>query len=66
MLTTVYTQQFDRDVKRMKRQGKNLDKLKIIIRSLLREGRIKIRPVNEGERVQKIQSMEITQGGQKR
>ena len=37
MLTPVYTRQFDRDVKRMKRQGKNLDKLKIIIRSLLRE-----------------------------
>ena len=37
MLTPVYTRQFDRDVKRMKRRGKNLDKLKIIIRSLLRE-----------------------------
>ena len=40
MLTPVYTQQFDRDVKRMKRRGKNLDKLKIIISSLLSEGQI--------------------------
>lgn len=40
MLTPVYTRQFDRDVKRMKRRGKNLDKLKIIIRSLLREGQL--------------------------
>ena len=37
MLTPVYTRQFDRDVKRMKRRGKNLDKLKIIIHSLLAE-----------------------------
>ena len=37
MLTPVYTRQFDRDVKRMKRRGKNLDKLKFIIHSLLAE-----------------------------
>ena len=37
MLTPLYTRQFSRDVKRMKRRGKNLDKLKIIIRSLLNE-----------------------------
>ena len=37
MLTPVYTRQFDRDVKGMKRRGKNLDKLKIIIHSLLAE-----------------------------
>ena len=37
MLAAVYTRQFARDVKRMQRRGKNPDKLKIIIRSLLRE-----------------------------
>lgn len=37
MLTPVYARQFDRDVKRMQRRGKNLEKLKIIIRSLLAE-----------------------------
>ena len=37
MLAPVYTRQFGRDVKRMKRRGKNLDKLKIIIHSLLAE-----------------------------
>jgi len=34
MLTPTYTRQFERDIKRMKKQGKNLDKLKIIIRSI--------------------------------
>ena len=37
MLTPVYTRQFDRDVKRMKRRGKNLDTLKIILRYLVEE-----------------------------
>jgi mRNA interferase YafQ len=37
MRTPVYTRQFDRDVKRMQKQGKNLEKLKIIIRSLVAE-----------------------------
>jgi len=37
MLTAVFTRQFDRDVKRMKRRGKDPEKLKIIIRSLLRQ-----------------------------
>jgi mRNA interferase YafQ len=37
MLTPVYTRQFERDVKRMGKQGKNMDKLKIIIRSLANE-----------------------------
>ena len=37
MLTPVYTRQFERDSKRMKKQGKNLDKLKIIIRTLVAE-----------------------------
>jgi mRNA interferase YafQ len=34
MLTPVYSRQFDKDVKRMQRRNKNLEKLKIIIRSL--------------------------------
>jgi len=40
MLTPVYTRQFDRDVKRMQRRGKNLEKLKIVIRSLIAEEQI--------------------------
>jgi mRNA interferase YafQ len=40
MLAPVYTRQFDRDVERMKRRGKNLDKLKILIRSLLKGGQL--------------------------
>jgi len=35
MLTPAYTTQFERDAKRMKKRGKNLEKLKIIIRSLV-------------------------------
>jgi mRNA interferase YafQ len=37
MPAPVYTKQFGRDTKRMKKRGKNLDKLKIIIRSLVEE-----------------------------
>jgi len=37
MLTPAYTKQFERDAERMKRRGKNLEKLKIIIRSLVAE-----------------------------
>jgi mRNA interferase YafQ len=37
MLTPVYTRQFEKDVKRMERRGKNLEKLKIITRSLIAE-----------------------------
>lgn len=37
MLTPTYTKQFERDAKRMKKRGKNLEKLKIIIRSLVAE-----------------------------
>jgi len=37
MLTPAYTKQFGRDTKRMKKRGKNLEKLKIIIRSLVAE-----------------------------
>ena len=37
MLNPVYTRQFERDIKLMKRRGKNLEKLKIIIRALISE-----------------------------
>ncbi len=37
MLTPFYTGQFERDIKRMKKRRKNLDKLKILIRSLVEE-----------------------------
>ena len=37
MLAPAYTRQFERDGKRMKKRGKDLDKLKIIIRSLVAE-----------------------------
>ena len=37
MLTPVYTRQFEKDIKRVKRQRKNLEKIKIIIRTLLQE-----------------------------
>jgi len=37
MLTPVYTKQFARDTKRMNRRGKNLDKLKLIILSIVTE-----------------------------
>ncbi len=37
MLTPVYTRQFERDLKRIRKRGKNLDKLKIIVRALLTE-----------------------------
>ncbi len=35
MPTPVYARQFEKDVKRLQRRGKNLEKLKIIIRSLV-------------------------------
>lgn len=37
MLSPAYTKQFERDAKRMKKRGKNLEKMKIIIRSLVAE-----------------------------
>ena len=37
MLTPTYTHQFEKDVKRMQRREKNLEKVKIIIRSLIAE-----------------------------
>ena len=38
MLTPAHARQLERDTKRMKKRGKNLDKLKIIIRSIVAEG----------------------------
>lgn len=35
MYTPVYTKQFEKDLKRCKRRGKNLDKFKILARTLL-------------------------------
>lgn len=37
MLTPAYTRQFEKDVKRVQRREKNLEKVKIIIRSLIAE-----------------------------
>jgi mRNA interferase YafQ len=37
MLIPPYTKQFERDTKRMKKRGKNIEKLKIIIRSIVAE-----------------------------
>ena len=35
MFTPVYTKQFEKDLKRCKRRGKNLDKFKILARTLI-------------------------------
>jgi mRNA interferase YafQ len=35
MYTPVYTKQFERDIKRAQRRGKNLEKFKIVARTLL-------------------------------
>ena len=35
MYTPVYTKQFDRDVKRCKRRGKDMDKFKMVAKGLL-------------------------------
>jgi mRNA interferase YafQ len=37
MLKPVYTRQFERDLKKVRKRGKNIDKLKIIVRTLLAE-----------------------------
>jgi mRNA interferase YafQ len=37
MLCPIYTRQFERDIKLMKKRGKNLEKLKPVIRSLTAE-----------------------------
>ena len=37
MLTPIYSRQFERDLKRMKKRRKKIEKLKIILRSLIEE-----------------------------
>jgi mRNA interferase YafQ len=37
MPTPVFTRQFDKDLKQMQKRGKKLEKIKIIIRSLIEE-----------------------------
>jgi mRNA interferase YafQ len=37
MLTPVYSRQFEKDIKRMKKRHKNIEKLKIILRSIIEE-----------------------------
>ncbi len=37
MLTPIYARRFDKDVKRMKKQRKNMEKLKLMARSLVGE-----------------------------
>ncbi len=40
MLTPVYTRQFERDLKRIKKRQKNIEKLKIILSSLTEEEKL--------------------------
>jgi mRNA interferase YafQ len=40
MLIPIYTRQFERDLKRIKKRDKNTDKLKIVIRALIEEEEI--------------------------
>lgn len=37
MRSPVYTRQFEKDLKRMRKRGKNLEKLKMIVRTILSE-----------------------------
>ncbi len=37
MLTPIFTRQFNKDIKRMQKRGKNPEKIKIIVRSLIAE-----------------------------
>lgn len=37
MLTPAYTKQFERDLKRLQKRGKNLIKIKMLIRSIIAE-----------------------------
>ena len=37
MLHPVYARQFERDLKKMKKRGKNLEKIKLVLRSLIEE-----------------------------
>jgi mRNA interferase YafQ len=49
MLYPAYTRQFEKDVKRLQRHGKNLDKIKIIIRSLIAED--KLDPIHQDHKL---------------
>jgi len=40
MYTPVYTKQFDRDVKRCKRRGKDMEKFKMVARALIARERL--------------------------
>ena len=40
MYTPVYTRQFERDIRRAEKRGKNLEKLKIIVRTLIAGGKL--------------------------
>jgi mRNA interferase YafQ len=42
MLTPLYTKQFERDTRQMEKRGKKLEKLKIIIRSIVSEEAIDV------------------------
>ena len=37
MRSSVYTRQFEKDLKRVRKRGKNTDKLKMIVRTILSE-----------------------------
>ena len=37
MLHPVYARQFERDLRKMKKRGKNLEKIKLVLRSLIEE-----------------------------
>jgi len=40
MHTPVYTRQFERDIRKAEKRGKNLGKLKIIVRTLIESGKL--------------------------
>ncbi len=49
MLTPVYTRRFDKDIRLMKKQGKNMEKFKLIARSLA--GEEPIDPIHRDHRL---------------
>lgn len=49
MRTPVFTRQFEKDVKRCKRRGKNPEKLKIVIRTLLAD--VPLDPIHREHRL---------------
>ena len=49
MLTPAYTRQFEKDVKRLQKRAKTMEKLKIIIRSLVAEESID--PINRDHKL---------------